>query len=91
MDIAIVRRWSGEVLDVIGRLTLVDGEEDLFQAEPAARAVVDFARERQSDGTLRVIAARMIPMPAVPASHEIGRLLTRIAELEHELHALRTH
>ena len=66
MDVLIVKRWSGELHDVIGRLKLNEQYREAFEREPM-QAVLDFAYERQEDGTLRIVSARMLPMPATPA------------------------
>jgi hypothetical protein len=67
MDIVVVKQWSGEIDDVVGRLTLTDDYKAAFESE-RMQALVDFAYERQDDGTLRIVAARIRPSPSVPLS-----------------------
>lgn len=61
--VTLVEKWSGESGDVVGRIELRDDYEH-FLAHTPCGATLDFAKEKQDDGTLRIVSARIRPKPA---------------------------
>ena len=75
--IPLVKEWSGECGDVVGRLELTDDHlkalelvgDRLAELERLqCNARLDFAMEKRADGTVEIVAARIRPEPAMPVS-----------------------
>ena len=65
--IPLVKEWSGECGDVVGRLELTDDHLAALERVPC-NARLDFAMEKRADGTVEIVAARIRPEPALHGS-----------------------